>query len=68
MRSEFAQWLDEMQHIADKGAVDVQARHYDVLDFYFKARKSPQQAYDEFTKYLKRWNALTKNGRFTEPT
>ena len=67
MRSDFSQWLDEMQHIADADGVTVAARHYDVLDFYFKAGKSPADAYVEYeTHFLPRWNAITKNGQFTE--
>lgn len=69
MRSEFAEWLDQMQHIADKDNIVVQARHYDVLDYYFKSNKTPQQGYESYkNNFLPRWNAITKNGRFTEST
>lgn len=66
MRSEFAQWLDEMQHLADADSITVAARHYDVLDYYFKMNKSPQTPYDEYKKFVNRWNAITDNGRHTE--
>lgn len=69
MRTEFAEFLDQMQHIADKDGIDIQARHIDLLEFYFKrkTKMTPQQAYDDFkTNFLPRWNAITQNGRFTE--
>lgn len=67
MRSQFAEWLDQMQHIADNDNIIVQARHYDVLDYYFQMKKSPQQGYDDYKKnFLPRWNAITENGKNTE--
>lgn len=69
MRSEFAQWLDDMQHIADAENITVAARHFDVLDFYFKSKKSPEQAFLDYRdNFLPRWNAITENGKHTEPT
>ncbi len=69
MRSEFAEWLDQMQHVADKDNLIVQARHFDCLDYYFKVGKTPQQAFTEYkNNFLPRWNALTNNGRNTEAT
>jgi hypothetical protein len=69
MRSDFAQWLDEMQHVADADGITVAARHYDVLDYYFKVKKSPTEAYADYkNNFLPRWNAITKNGQFTEAT
>ncbi len=66
MRSPFADWLDKMQHIADEESIVVQARHYDVLDYYFQKKDTPKEAYDSYKKFLIRWNAITQNGRFTE--
>jgi len=66
MKSPFAEWLDKMQHIADKEEIIVQARHYDVLDYYFKSNETPEKALGDYKKFLVRWNALTENGRFTE--
>lgn len=67
MRSEFAEWLDQMQHIADADNITVAARHHDVLDYYFKIKLTPQDAYKRYkTQFLPRWNAITQNGRFTE--
>jgi predicted metallo-beta-lactamase superfamily hydrolase len=66
MRSEFTEWLDQMQHVADADNVTVAARHFDVLDYYFKSKKTPEEAYQDYTKFLKRWNALTNSGQNTE--
>ena len=67
MRSDFAQWLDEMQHIADADSITVAARHYDVLDYYFKTKKTPEQAFKDYkNNFLPRWNAITSNGLHTE--
>ena len=66
MRSEFAEWLDQMQHVADNENIIVQARHVDLLDFFFRSKKSPTQAFDKYKKFLVRWNAITDNGRNTE--
>lgn len=68
MRSPFAEWLDQMQHIADKEEIVVQARHYDLLDYQFKTNLTPLEAFKEYKKFLIRWNAITQNGRFTEAT
>ena len=67
MRSEFAEFLDQMQHIADNDSIIVQARHYDVLDYYFKLKYSPEDAYKQYKQnFLPRWNAITDNGKNTE--
>lgn len=67
MRSEFAEWLDQMQKEADKEKVIVAARHYDVLDYYFKVKLSPVEAFRRYNKeFLPRWNAITDNGKNTE--
>ena len=64
MRSDFAQFLDDMQHIADKDGITIAARHYDVLDYYFKIYKSPENAYYDYKNhFLPRWNAITQNGK-----
>lgn len=69
MRSEFCEWLDQMQHVADADNIIIQARHYDILDYYFKTKKTPEQAFNDYSKnFLPRWNAITQNGRFTEAT
>ena len=66
MRSEFAEWLDQMQHEADKENITVQARHIDLLDFYFKGKKTPAEAFKQYVAFLKRWNSITDNGKNTE--
>jgi hypothetical protein len=68
MRSEFAEWLDQMQHIADSDNIIVAARHYDWLCFQFETKETPTEAYHNYRHFLKRWNAITKNGLFTEAT
>jgi hypothetical protein len=67
MRSEFAEWLDQMQHVADTENIIVQARHVDLLDFFFRSKKSPTQAFEEYVRFLFKWNAITDNGRNTQP-
>ena len=68
MRSEFAEFLDQMQHIADTENMVVQARHYDVLDYYFQMKETPEEAFKQYKKFLARWNAITDYGRNTEAT
>tara|TARA_R110002012_G_scaffold250357_6_gene428162 strand:- start:5041 stop:5373 length:333 start_codon:yes stop_codon:yes gene_type:complete len=66
MRSPFAEWLDQMQHVADAENITVAARHFDFLDYQFKLNNSPSAAFENYKVFLKRWNAITKNGKFTE--
>lgn len=69
MRSPLAEFIDKMQHIADADNMVIAARHIDVLEFYFLTKETPQAAYDNYkNRFLPRWNALTDNGKFTEPT
>lgn len=67
MRTKFADWLDQMQHEADKKSIVVQARHVDMLDYMFKCGDTPTEAVKGYELFLKRWNALTNNGKNTEP-
>jgi hypothetical protein len=67
MRSEFCDFIDKMQHIADADKVIIQARHFDVLDYYFKRGDAPEEAYENYKdNFLRRWNAITDNGKNTE--
>lgn len=69
MRSPFAEWLDQLQKIADQENIVVQARHIDVLEHYYKFEKlSPLEAFDDYKPFLERWNALTENGKYAEAT
>lgn len=62
MKSEFCQWLNDMQEIADNDNIVVQARHFDVLDYYFKAHNSPQEAFADYkNNFLPRWNAINQS-------
>jgi len=58
MKTEFCQYLYDMQKIADDSNITVEARHFDVLDFYFKSKLSPLQAFKEYAKFLPRIYAL----------
>lgn len=58
MRSEYCEFLTQMQKIADADSVIIEARHHDVLDFYFKENKTPERAYKEYLKFRKRWYAI----------
>jgi hypothetical protein len=67
MRTDFAQWLDGMQHEADADGVTVAARHIDVLGYYFILKLTPQEAFLKYkNEFLPRWNAITENGKNTE--
>lgn len=66
MRSPLADWLDKMQQVADTENITVAARHFDVLDYYFKMKYTPEEAFDEYKKYHERWTAITLNGKHTE--
>lgn len=69
MRSPFAEFLDQMQHVADAENITVAARHVDVLDYYFKSKKTPEKAFADYRdNFLPRWNAITCNGKYTEAT
>lgn len=69
MRTELADWLDKMQHVADTENITVQARHIDVLDYYFESKKTPEEAFNDYkTNFLPRWNAITNNGENTAET
>lgn len=58
MKTEFCQYLYDMQKIADDSNITIEARHFDVLDFYFKSKLSPLEAFKEYTKFLPRIYAL----------
>jgi len=58
MRSEFCDYLYQMQEIADDSNIIVEARHYDVLDYYFKSKQSPMEAFKEYCKFRIRIYAL----------
>lgn len=69
MRTEFSEWLDKMQHVADAEGITVAARHIDILDYYFISKRSPEEAFAEYRdNFLPRWNAITENGLNTEAT
>lgn len=69
MRSELCEFLDQMQKHADVDNITVAARHFDVLEFYFKMKYTPEKAYRQYkVNFLPRWNAITENGKFTEAT
>lgn len=67
MRSELAEFLDQMQHLADADNIVIAARHIDVLEFYFLSGDTPEQAYTNYkTRFLPRWNVLTDHGTKTQ--
>lgn len=68
MRSELAEFLDQMQKVADTENVTIAARHIDILEYYFKSKMEPQEAFDWYKMFLKRWNAITDNGKNTQAT
>lgn len=60
MITEFAQYLTDMQKIADDSDIIIEARHFDVLDFYFKSKQSPLEAFKEYCRFRVRIYALEK--------
>lgn len=66
MRSQFSQFLHDMQDEATKENTIVEARHYDVLKFYFQSNMKPIDAFENYKKFKERWNAITENGKYTE--
>jgi len=58
MKSEFCQYLCDMQKIADGSNIIIEARHFDVLDYYFKAKKSAIEAFKDYCKFRSRIYAL----------
>ena len=61
MKSDFQQWLEDFQYEADKDIITVKAIHYDILDYYFKMKLSPLEAYNKYkTDFLPRFNAINK--------
>lgn len=66
MRTELADYIDKMQHIADNENITIQARHIDLLDYYFKIEMTPKEAVEGYKEFLSRWNAITDNGKNTE--
>jgi len=58
MISKFCQYLYDIQKIADDSNIIVEARHFDVLDYYFKSNHSPKEAFKAYCKFRKRIYAL----------
>lgn len=59
MRSEFCQWLLEFQEVASKENIIVEARHFDVLEYYFTAKEGTlEQTLEEYKNFRKRWYAI----------
>jgi len=66
MKSPFAEWLDDLQHEADKENAIVYGRHYDILIHLFEQGKNVKDAFVEYNKFTQRWNAITQSGKFTK--
>jgi len=60
MRSELCQWLINLQVLASKDNVIVEAQHYDCLEYLHRMHgKDLEAAYKEYTDFKKRYEALT---------
>lgn len=67
MRTAYCEWLEQMQLLADKHGIIIQARHHDFLVFHFACKYTVEQSFFEYkNNFLPRWNALTNNGLNTE--
>lgn len=38
MKSDFQQWIDELQSEADKENITIEAKYFDGLDYFFKTK------------------------------
>ncbi|MES2487574.1 MAG: hypothetical protein V4581_16710 [Bacteroidota bacterium] len=63
MKSELCQWLTDLQKIASKDGVIVEAQHFDVLEYYFKSPISLEEAYELYKKFRIRYEALTSESQ-----
>lgn len=54
-----------MQKIADDSNIIIEARHFDVLDYYFKAKQSPMEAFKDYCKFRVRIYALEEQELLT---
>lgn len=58
MRSEFQQWLMDLQSIADKEEIIIRADLYDYLNYAFKMGKNLDTAFNDYKLAIIRINAI----------
>lgn len=63
MRSEFCNWLIQLQKIATKENIIVEAQHFDMLDYFYKTGCTPEKTYSEYKGFRKRWMAINASSK-----
>lgn len=63
MRSKFCNWCIQLQKIATKENIIVEARHFDMLDYFYKTGTTPEKTYPEYKEFRKRWMELNDSSK-----
>ena len=58
MKSEFCQWVTEVSKVAEVNNDVVEAKYYDGLDYFFKLRLQPDEAYRRYKDLVRRCFAI----------
>jgi len=58
MKSDFCEYLEEMQVIASQENIIVEAQHFDVLDYYYKSKIKPAEAFKQYKQFRVRVYAI----------
>lgn len=62
----YLSWLHDLTTAGYSKRITVSTEHAEVIGLYFLEGKNVTQALEEYQRFLKRWNALTK-GRNKPP-
>lgn len=58
MKSEFCQWCTELQKIASKDNVIIEAQMFDLLDYLFRTGVDLEESYTSYVETKERINAI----------
>lgn len=61
MRSEFQQWLYDLQELASKENIIIEAIYYDGLDYFFKAKFTLEESLKKYKELKRRCVAINSN-------
>lgn len=61
MKSEFCQWLTDLQIIGTTHGIIIEAQHYDVLEYLFRTGHSVSAAYPNYIEVKQRLEAIEKS-------
>lgn len=59
MKSEFCQWCTELQRIANKDGVIIEAQMFDLLDYLFRTGVDLEESYTSYVETKQRINAIS---------